>query len=137
MPWRGVPGGGFTEPSVRPWLPLGDVAACNVERQRSDPGSVLTLTRTVIAVRREEPDLRTGSYRSLAAPDGVWAWRRGDRHFVVLNMTDTRAVVPHLDGALRTNSDGLRIDEPVRGELVLAPWEGVIGATSPGVTTTC
>jgi hypothetical protein len=55
---------------------------------------------------------------------------RGDRHFVVLNMTDTRAVVPRLDGTLRINTDGSRIDEPVRGELALAPWEGVIGATT-------
>ena len=45
MPWSSDPGGGFTDPGVKPWLPLGDVGACNVETQRSDPSSVLALTR--------------------------------------------------------------------------------------------
>ena len=44
MPWSAAPGGGFTEAGVTPWLPLGDVAACNVETQRDDPTSVLSLT---------------------------------------------------------------------------------------------
>ncbi len=77
MPWSSDPGGGFTDPGVKPWLPLGDVGACNVETQRSDPSSVLALTRALIALRRDADDLRTGSYRSLDAPDGVWAWVAG------------------------------------------------------------
>ncbi len=38
MPWRNVPGGGFTDAGVRPWLPFGDLAACNVEDQSVRPG---------------------------------------------------------------------------------------------------
>ena len=37
MPWSPEPGAGFTEAGVEPWLPFGDVAACNVADQRRDP----------------------------------------------------------------------------------------------------
>jgi alpha-glucosidase len=130
MPWSDAPGAGFTEPGVRPWLPLGDVTACNVESQGSDPTSVLALARRLIALRRHEADLRAGSYRSLSAPEGVWAWSRGDRHFVVLNMSEEPAIVPGLTGSLVLNTEGARVDDPVVGTLVLGPWEGVIGVTA-------
>jgi alpha-glucosidase len=136
MPWSGAPGGGFTDPDVTPWLPLGDVAACNVESQRPDPTSVLALTRALIATRRVRADLRTGSYRSLVAPDGVWAWARGEGHFVVLNMTDEQVVVPGLDGTLGISTVRPREGELVAGALDLAPWEGVIGSTQVPWTTT-
>ena len=131
MQWRDTPGGGFTDPGVRPWLPFGDVHAYNVEVQRSDPDSVLTLARALIALRRQQGDLRTGSYRTRPAPEGVWAWSRGDRHFVALNMTDDAVVAGDIDGKLRIGSAGSRAGEVVEGELALAPWEGVIGVTLP------
>ena len=136
MPWSGAPGGGFTDRDVKPWLPLGDVVACNVESQQSDPTSVLALTQALIAMRRATHDLRTGSYRSLNAPDGVWAWTRGERHFVVLNMTDEQAVMPGLDGTLGLSTVRPREGEIVAGALDLAPWEGVIGSTLAPWTTT-
>jgi len=72
-----APNGGFTRPGVTPWLPLGDTAARNVADQRHDPTSILTLTHDLLALRRRTPDLHSGSYASLPAPDGAWAWRRG------------------------------------------------------------
>jgi alpha-glucosidase len=131
MQWRDAPGGGFTEPWARPWLPFGDVHACNVETQRSDPDSVLSLARALIALRRREADLRTGPYRTRPAPEGVWTWSRGDRHFVALNMTDEPVLVGDVVGTLRIGSASSRSGELVEGELSLAPWEGVIGVTLP------
>jgi alpha-glucosidase len=131
MQWRDTPGAGFTAPGVRPWLPFGNVPATNVEAQRADPASVLTLARALITLRREEADLRTGSYRARPAPAGVWAWSRGDRHFVAINMTDEPAVVADVDGTVRVGSTGSRSGELIEGPLALAPWEGVIGATLP------
>ena len=61
--------------------------------QRDDPDSVLRLTRDLLAARREREDLRSGSYASLATPDGVWAWQRGDRHAVAINLGDADATV--------------------------------------------
>ena len=50
----------------------------NVEAQRDDPDSLLSLYRRLLALRRTEPDLRTGAYRTLAANDGVLRFARGD-----------------------------------------------------------
>jgi alpha-glucosidase len=135
MPWRDAPGGGFTEPGVRPWLPLGDVHACNVESQRSDPHSTLTLVRALIALRRQEADLAVGAYRTLPAPEGVWAFARGDRHIVVLNMADRGATVPGIEGTVRISTEAARAGEPVTGTLELRAWEGLIGATRSAPTT--
>ena len=72
MPWSGGPGGGFTAPGVRPWLPMADPSDCNVADQEGDPGSVLELCRRAIAARAASDDLAVGPYRSLPGPDGTW-----------------------------------------------------------------
>ena len=77
MQWNAGPGAGFTREGVRPWLPIGNARANNVEDQRRDPGSVLRLCRDLIALRRETSDLRSGAYASLPSPPGAWSWRRG------------------------------------------------------------
>ena len=52
MQWDDNPQAGFS--TAEPWLPLAeDWAACNVESQRSDPGSMLTLYRRLLALRRD------------------------------------------------------------------------------------
>jgi alpha-glucosidase len=98
MQWRDTPGGGFTAPGVRPWLPLSDLALHNVESQRSDPDSMLMLARDLIALRRRTPDLHGGEYETLEAPDDVWAWRRGERTAVVVNMSDREATQGQWEG---------------------------------------
>jgi alpha-glucosidase len=128
MPWSGATGGGFTESGVRPWLPLGDVASCNVADQQSDPHSVLTLARDLIALRRSEPDLHLGDYRSLDAPSGVWAWARGDRHTVAINMTDAEVHLSPIVGTVRICTDRTRDGEAVTEALRLGPWEAVVVA---------
>ena len=85
-------------PGVEPWLPLGDAAAFNVAAQRGDAGSQLHLTRDLIALRRAQPDLRGGDYATLPAPAGAWAWRRGERHVVALNLSDAEVTVEGLRG---------------------------------------
>ena len=85
MQWHDGPGGGFTA-ADRPWLPLGDVAACSVAAQRHDPESVLVLCRDVIAFRRRHPGFSTGGLCVAAgARGGVGlearrALRRGPQH---------------------------------------------------------
>ena len=54
MVWRDEDGAGFTEPGVEPWLPIGPRER-NVADQRDDPDSILTLTRDLIALRKERP----------------------------------------------------------------------------------
>lgn len=126
MPWRSGPGGGFTEAGARPWLPLGDDDGATVEEQRNDPDSVLAFTRRLIALRRETPDLQTGSYRSLPSPAGVWAWRRGDSVTVVLNLTGDDAELQGVEGRVVLDSRNRRQGTAIRGPLALGPWESVI-----------
>ena len=61
-----------------PWLPFGpDHAALAVDRQEADAGSMLALTRRLLAMRRAHPALRTGAIRFLEASDSVLAFERG------------------------------------------------------------
>jgi alpha-glucosidase len=70
MHWTAQPNGGFS--TGEPWLPLGDYRARNVAAQREDPGSLLTLTRQVIALKRLQ-----GPYQGLPSPAGCWRYARG------------------------------------------------------------
>ena len=121
MPWTPEPGGGFTD-SPQPWLPLGDLSR-NVRDQRADSGSTLAFTRELIALRRRLPDLRSGGYESLAAPDGVWAWTRGDGCVVALNLSDAEAAIDP-GGAVAVGTTRTRDGDPFDGRL--GSWEGVI-----------
>ncbi len=129
MPWRDVPGGGFTDPGTRPWLPLGPTAGCNVEDQRPDPGSTLTLVRDLIALRGRTADLRAGDYATMAAPDGVWAFRRGGRVVVALNLSGHDAAVEGVTGHVLIGTDRGRDGEILGGVLRLRDSEGVVAAT--------
>ena len=126
MHWRDGPGGGFTRAGVAPWLPLGDISACNVEDQRHDPDSVLTLTHDLIALRRQVDDLQVGGYSSLATPAGTWAWRRGDHHLVAVNLSDREAVLEGLEGRILVGTDRARDDERFGDGLGVGAWEGVV-----------
>ena len=126
MPWADQAGGGFTAPDVRPWLPLGDVTAYNVELQRNQVSSLLHLTRDLISVRRRTPDLQTGDYTGLSAPAGVWAWRRGRTVTVALNLSDAHTVFDGLEGTVAIATDRIRDGETVSDRLELRPWEGVV-----------
>jgi alpha-glucosidase len=59
-----------------------------VAAQREDPDSPLAVTRELIGLRARSEDLRSGAYEALAAPEGVWAWRRGKATTVAVNLTD-------------------------------------------------
>jgi alpha-glucosidase len=124
MPWSAEPGGGFTA-GPRTWLPLGDLAV-NVQDQRRDAGSTLHLTRDLIALRRAREELRTGAYATLPAPDGAWAYRRGERHAVALNLSDERVEVDGLAGVVLLATDRARDGETVSGTLAMGPWEGAV-----------
>jgi alpha-glucosidase len=131
MPWADVPGAGFTEPGVEPWLPFGDLAASSVEAQRDDAGSTLSLTRSLIRLRREVAGLRSGGYASLPAPDGVWAWRRGDRYAVAVNLGEDDAAVDGFNGTVILGTSRTRAGERLWGSMRLGPAEGALVELKP------
>jgi alpha-glucosidase len=131
MPWTAEDGAGFTRPGVRPWLPFGP-ARPNVEDQRDDPASVLSLCRSLIDLRRRTVDLQLGAYRRLASPPGTWVWRRGDRHVVALNLSDQAASLEAADdGKVLVGTDPDRAGKRIDGEVPLGPWEGLVLSLSP------
>ena len=125
MQWCEGPGGGFTE-APRPWLPLGDLGAANVAGGSDDPGSILTLCRDVIAYRRRHPEFALADYRSLPAPEGVWAFGRGDGHVVVLNLSSDTVELHGLSGTVVLCTDRTRDGEGVGPGLELEPSQGLI-----------
>ncbi|MBX6340831.1 MAG: alpha-amylase, partial [Thermomicrobiaceae bacterium] len=73
MQWEPGPNAGFT--TGEPWLPLADdYQTCNVEVEREDPRSMLSLYRRLIALRRAEPALHVGSYAPVPAEGSVLAY---------------------------------------------------------------
>jgi alpha-glucosidase len=128
MQWSRGPGAGFSAGDAQPWLPIGDAAARNVAAQREDAGSTLRLTRDAIALRRDRSDLRSGSYATLPAPAGAWAYRRGQSTGVALNLADEAVAVEGLSGEVLLGTDRGRDGTQVEGTLELAPWEAVVVA---------
>jgi alpha-glucosidase len=126
MRWSGEPGHGFTHEGVEPWLPFG--RGPDVESQRDDPASILSLTRSLLAARRERDDLRSGVYASLPAPDGSWTWRRGEGHAVAINLGESEVTID-LAGSILVctdrNRDGERADR-----LRLGPVEAALLETT-------
>jgi alpha-glucosidase len=126
MHWSSEANGGFAPPGAEPWLPVGDVAACNVADQRADAGSILHLTRDLIALRRERADLRNGAWTPLETPNGVWGWRRGHGTTVLLNHDDREVEVPGADGRILLGTDRARDGGAIAGGIRLGPWEAVV-----------
>jgi alpha-glucosidase len=102
MQWDGSPSGGFTTGEA--WLPPVDPERTNVEEQRDDPRSMLSLVRDLLALRR----LMGDGFELLDAPAGVLAYRRGD-HTVAVNTTaEERAAPARGDVVAETEPGALR-----------------------------
>ena len=130
MQWDASRNAGFTK--ADPWLPLADDARrVNVSVQRDDPRSLLSFYRRLLRARKDSLALRLGSYRSLPAARGVYAFERqadDERLLVALNFTGSEAAValpsPHTELVLSTDDE--RTALPSGSRVVLRPDEGVI-----------
>jgi len=132
MPWDNGPNGGFsTAPAERLWLPISDeLDVLNVSTQLADPGSMLSLNRELLALRRASTALHSGDIEVLEPTDAVLLYLRsaGDDHkFVALNLTGSQQEVT-VDGTavvlLSTQLD--RRGERFSDVLTLRPDEGVV-----------
>jgi len=122
MPWDASRQAGFT--SGDPWLPLNpDWPTRNVAAQAADAGSILSLYRKLLALRRAHPALSVGVMRLLSAHGHVLAYERtmGEERIVIgLNLSNETHPFDLPDGSvlLTTGADYA----PGR----LAPDQGVI-----------
>lgn len=134
MQWDTSPSAGFT--TGRPWLPVADdFSVVNVQTEREDPSSILSLYRALIRLRHAEQALSAGRYTPVAMTGDLVAYIRshGERRFLVaLNLgADPHAVSyadagPHARVVLSTHLD--RAGERVAETLSLRGDEGVVVA---------
>ena len=133
MPWDGSPHAGFS--TGEPWLPIADdYQAVNVEAEANASGSMLSLYRRLLQLRRLHPALAVGEYRPVAASNGVLGYVRsaeGERFLIALNLTaEPAALTLESLGAtertvmLSTYLD--REDERLDTTLTLRADEGVL-----------
>ncbi|MFL5335869.1 MAG: alpha-amylase family glycosyl hydrolase, partial [Geminicoccaceae bacterium] len=135
MPWTTGPNAGFT--TAEPWLPLGaDHPARSVAAQREDPASMLSLTRALLRLRRQEPALQLGDWRLLAADEAVLAYERrweGRRCTVLLNLTAeprTVSLGPEAGGTVAVSTRPDRAGENAAGSVALRGDEGLVITSS-------
>ena len=132
MQWSGGKWADFS--SARPWLPLSaDFKGQNVALQIEDPGSLLSLYRRLIELRRAEPALSVGDYTTLPADEDTIAYLRtaaGRRLLIVLNFTGASRgfdlATLRAGATLRLSTYLDRSGEMLRDELRLRGNEGVI-----------
>ncbi|HHP7238908.1 alpha-amylase family glycosyl hydrolase [Longibacter sp.] len=136
MQWSTATHAGFCPPDAEPWLPVGPGAdVINVEVQQQETSSMLSLTKRLIALRRENPALHAGSYRSFDTPEGVFAYARQspedatDRFLITLNFTaetQTWTLPDGLYGTVEASARYGRRDDTVQGILALRPNDGLL-----------
>jgi alpha-glucosidase len=129
MQWSAAPYAGFSQ--VRPWLPISaDYGQNNVEQQRNDPDSMLSLYRSLLALRSERATLSSGTYRALATGPHVLGYVRGHEGVsdaVLLNLGDQpESVLPDGLGPARVllSTHPGRVGTAFEGHL--APHEAVV-----------
>ena len=127
MPWDSSPFAGFS--TVEPWLPLNaDWRTRNVAAQAADPGSMLHLYRSLLAMRRAHDALSVGRFVSAKADTDVLAYERrckDERLLIALNLGAVTRVL-HLPAgtAVAGTLASTRPHRPMDG--TLAPDEGLI-----------
>ena len=101
LPWSGSEAPfGFSPDgaSAAPWLPQpADFATVTAEAQDADPGSMLTLYRSALALRHQHPALGDGEFTWLPGAPDVLAFSRGGGFACILNLSG--APVPLPEGA--------------------------------------
>jgi alpha-glucosidase len=106
LPWSGDRAPfGFTVADTA-WLPQPpDWAALTVERQAGDPGSMLCLYRTALAVRRREAALHEGALRWLDSDGDVLAFARGADFVCLVNLGPEPVALPENCSVLLASDD--------------------------------
>jgi alpha-glucosidase len=134
MLWDSSPNAGFTTADADPWLPIAEnYADLNVEAQLADDGSMLTLTRKLLKLRKATNALTLGSYRAVdPGPDDCFVYFRegaGEQYLIALSFSDQERTIPLPNlgrGTILISTHLDRDGEVDTGALDLRPHEGVV-----------
>jgi alpha-glucosidase len=133
MPWTSEKNAGFTTASARPWLPIGQHLADNVDIQKRDPGSVLNFWRQLAQLRKAGLVGAPGRLERVLLDEQVWAFRVGEVT-TVANLSPGEAARDLGSGDVLTvmaSTNPERREKKVPAELVLEPWEALVLGVSP------
>ncbi|RJL24183.1 glycoside hydrolase family 13 protein [Bailinhaonella thermotolerans] len=135
LPWSGSePPFGFSS-SASTWLPIpAEWRALTVEAQEGDPGSVLSLYREALRVRREHPALGDGTLRWLVGPEDTLVFARDPRFGCAVNFgSSARRILAYGEPILASGPierDGHHIllppDTAVWWNGSPDPWKGAV-----------
>jgi alpha-glucosidase len=137
MQWDDSPQAGFT--TGKPWLRVADdYKRVNVGLQETKRLSMLHLYKKIIALRQQQPALKTGSYQGLHADGQLLAYLReaaGSRFLLVLNFTHRPAYFRPRDfafsGKIMVSTQPEAEGRKVANKLDLNGDEGVIILLDP------
>ncbi len=131
MQWDATDSAGFT--TGVPWLPVADdYAQDNVAALREDSGSILTLVRDLLALRRSHDTLSVGDFRARSCDGDMLSYTRvsaAQRIVIFLNFADRDATVDTTDcagGTILLSTTGTRRGEAVGPSLALRANEGLV-----------
>jgi alpha-glucosidase len=123
MQWQDEVNAGFSE--AEPWLPVNDnYPERNVDSQSKDPESLLNFIRRLIEIRKAEPALQQGDFKSLNDdPRHILAFERTwdrDRILVLLNFSSRDLDFDLPEGEWQSLFSK---DQTLRGPLALTPYQ--------------
>jgi alpha-glucosidase len=132
MQWNSKPYAGFS--TSRPWLPVSDdYPRVNVEVEKKDPLSILSLYKRLIELRRKEPALSIGTYTPVPAEEDLLAFVReeeGKKFLIALNLgRKPRYFTPknlHLKGIVVIGTHIEKQEIEVSERIMLKGDEGVV-----------
>ena len=131
MQWDSSAYAGFT--AGKPWLPLpADFGEKSVETESSAPGSMLSLYRTLLRLRREHTALRLGDIygvRVNGTDSHVLTYSRTDgveRIQMLLNLSNEVQTTACPPGRLLLSTDSAREITQISGQILLRGGEGVM-----------
>ena len=128
MQWDETHQAGFT--SGKPWLRLAeDWAQVNVAVLSQQGDSMLSLYRTLIALRNSHAALNSGAVEGVRSEGSILRYERtgsGERFAVVLNLGEVETDVAAGAGRIVVSTQMSRQDEVVGSTLKLLPFEGVV-----------
>ena len=133
MQWSDTPHAGFS--NATPWLRVDrKYTRVNVEAQRNQYVSMLSLYRKLIQLRNAEPALNQGAYTPVAANEQLIAYRRdsalGDSFLIVLNLTSRpcryRQPEPALKGQVVVATAPELEDTAIEANIYLGGDEGIV-----------
>jgi len=133
MQWNDGNGAGFTD--AKPWLRLSaSYSRVNVESQKTNRHSHLSLYKQLIALRQSEPSLSRGNYTPVYADQQSLVYKReapGEKAFLImLNLTHRPSYIrlpeKNLQGEIILSTSFERKGEKINERVQLSGDEGVI-----------